>query len=270
MNAAIKLSSPATREFWEIPVLFEDEHLLALDKPGGLPASAQRGEPDRPDLLQLLHTAIAEEKPWTRERGLSYLMPAHRLEADATGVLLLAKSKPVLVSLLNWVGSGEPGRKFVVLAKGAPAEDQFTIDAKIAPHQLHSDLMRVDSQRGKRSRTVCRVLEKFAGYTLLECETLTDRIHQVRVHLRYAHLSVTGDALYGGQPLRLSSLKPNFRLKPNHTERPLLDRPALHAAELTLPHPVTSQAISITAPLPKDIRVALKYLRMYAAADLIT
>ena len=69
---------------------------------------------------------------------------------------------------------------------------------------------------------------------------MTDRPHQVRVHLRYVGLPVVGDRLYGGRPLFLSSLKRGYRLKPNQVERPLIDRPALHAAELTLPHPVTN------------------------------
>jgi RluA family pseudouridine synthase len=268
MSAAIKLSSPATREFWEIPVLYEDEqHLLALDKPLGLAGGPEQSDPERPTLLQLLHAAIAEGKPWARERGLSYLMAAHRLEAEASGVLLLAKSKAVLSTLLNWAGSGAPGRKFVALATGTPAGDKFTIEAKIAPHQQRPGLMRVDSQRGKRSCTECRVLERFSGYALLECETLTDRLHQVRVHLRYARLAVAGDTVYGGRPLLLSKLKPHFRLKPNREERPLLGRPAVHASELTVPHPVSGQSVTISAPWPKDMRVALKYLRMYAAAE---
>ena len=67
-TGTIKLSSPATREFWEIPVLFEDEHLLALDKPAGLLTSPDRYDPQRPNLMKLLHAGIAAGKPWARER----------------------------------------------------------------------------------------------------------------------------------------------------------------------------------------------------------
>jgi len=70
--------------------------------------------------------------------------------------------------------------------------------------------------------------------------------------------------LYGGRPLLLSRLKPEYRLKPSRTERPLLARTAIHAARLDLPHPVTGAAVSITAPWPKDLTVAVKYLRLYA------
>ena len=71
---------------------------------------------------------------------------------------------------------------------------------------------------------------------------------------------------YGGRPLLLSSLNADYRLKPNQIERPLIARPALHAEALTLPHPVTGDPLTITAPWPKDLTVAVKYLRRYAAA----
>ena len=121
-------------------------------------------------------------------------------------------------------------------------------------------------QRGKRSLTVFEVRERFSGFTLLQCEPLTNRPHQIRAHLRWARLPVVGDRAYGGRPLLLSSLKREYRLKPNQIERPLIARAALHAESLTLPHPVTGEALTITAPWPKDLTVAVKYLRRYAAA----
>src|SRR5690554_7511250 len=107
-SPVLKLSSPATGEFWEIPILFKDEHLLAIDKPSGLLTSPDRYDPERPNLMKLLHAAIASGKPWARERGLSYLMNAHRLDFETSGVILLAKNKPVLVELANLFGSEKP------------------------------------------------------------------------------------------------------------------------------------------------------------------
>src|SRR5256886_17385499 len=97
--STIKLSSRATGEFWEIPVVFEDEHLLALDKPSGLLTSPDRYDPNRPNLMKLLHAGIAESKPWARERGLTYLSNAHRLDFGTSGVILLAQNKEMLVQL---------------------------------------------------------------------------------------------------------------------------------------------------------------------------
>ena len=266
MSAAIKLSSPATHEFWEIPVLFEDEHLLALDKPAGLLVSPNRYDPERPCLMKLLHTAIAGAKPWARERGLDYLMNAHRLDPEMSGVILFAKNKPALIALANLFGSEKPVKKYTALVSGEPPENQFAVDAKLAPHPVKTGLLQVDSKNGKKSRTQFEVLETFprSGHALLKCEPLIARPHQIRVHLRYAGFPIVGDSLYGGKPLWLSRLKPNYRLKPGHEERPLLSRAALHAEELSLSHPVTGATVTITAPWPKDLKVALKYLRQFA------
>ena len=261
--SVIKLSSPTTREYWEIPVLFEDDHLLALDKPAGLLSSPDRYDPGRPNLMKLLHTAIAAGKPWARERHLTYLMNAHRLDFETSGVMLLAKNKPALVTLASLFGSEKPLKKYVALVQGTPAEDQFEVDAKLAPHPVKTGLMRVDPKNGKKSKTRFAVLEKFSGHTLLQCEPLTGRTHQIRVHLRYTGLPVVGDGLYGGKKLWLSRLKRDYRLKSGHEERPLLARVALHAETLTLPHPATGQMVTVTAPWPKDLKVAIKYLRQY-------
>jgi RluA family pseudouridine synthase len=260
----IKLSSPATREFWEISVLFEDEHLLALDKPAGLLASPDRHDPLQPSLMTLLHAGIAGGKPWARERHLDYLSNAHRPGFETSGVILLAKNKPALVGLANLFGSEKPLKKYVALAQGNPPEEKFEVDAKLAPHPAKTGLMRVDSQNGKKSKTQFEVLERFSGWTLLCCLPLIERAHQIRVHLRHAGLPIVGDEFYGGKKLWLSRLKRDFRLKPGREERPLISRVALHAEELTLPHPVSGESVTITAPRPKDLKVALKYLRQFA------
>ncbi|MGC9943476.1 MAG: pseudouridine synthase [Verrucomicrobiota bacterium] len=263
---SIKLSSPATREFWEIPVLFEDEHLLALDKPARLLTSPDRFDLERPNLMQLLHAAIEAGKPWACERSLTYLSNAHRLDSDTSGILLFAKSKPVLVALADLFGSEQPAKKYLALVRGSPAEKTFEVDAPLAPHPLKPGLMKVDPHTGKKSRTGFEVLEDFPrhGYALLQCEPFTTRSHQIRVHLRHVDLPVVGDELYGGKSLWLSRLKQDYRLKPGREERPLISRVALHAAELSFPHPVTNETVVIKSETPKDFKVGLKYLRLYS------
>src|SRR5260370_9372284 len=108
-------------------------------------------------------------------------------------------------------------------------------------------MVRVDEKNGKRSRTLFELLEKFNGWSLLKCQPLTGRTHQIRVHLRVSGLPVAGDTLYGGGPLLLSRLNPNYPPKPNHTERPLINPVPLHPPELKLPHPVTGPAAARTA-----------------------
>jgi RluA family pseudouridine synthase len=275
VSAAVKLSSPATREFWEIPVLFEDEHLLALDKPAGLPTAPEteaRVETDvaaveRPSLMKLLHAGIAAGKPWARERNLNYLNNQHRLDADTSGVLLLAKNKPAHIALADLFGCDQPQRKYIALVRGNLIEESFEVNAKIAPHAVQPGLMRVDKDNGKAAKTKITLLENFtrAGYALVKCEPVTDRPHQIRVHLSHVDLPIVADELYGGKKLWLSRLKKDFRLKPGHEERPLISRTALHAEELTLPHPITGETVTIKSEWPKDLKVAVKYLRLYAA-----
>jgi RluA family pseudouridine synthase len=266
VSAVIKLSSPTTREFWEIPVLFEDDSLLALDKPAGLLTSPDRYDAFRPNLMKLLHAAIAQQKPWVKERNLTYLSNAHRLDFETSGLILLAKSKPVLVALADLFGSEKPVKYYTALAAGEPPGDTFEVDAPLAPHPVRPEIMRVDAKNGKRSHTKFEVLENFPhfGYVLLKCELLTGRTHQIRVHAAQVGLKIVGDALYGGKALWLSRLKKDFYLKPGREERPLISRVALHAERLQLAHPVTGENLNIYAPWPKDLTVGVKYLRKFA------
>lgn len=265
MNTPIKLSSPDTGEFWEIAVLFEDEHLLALNKPPGLLMSPDRYDPGRPSLMKLLHAGIAQKKTWAAQRGLSYLANAHRLDFDTSGVFLLAKTKPVLVQLANLFGSEKPVQTYLALLPGTPPYPQWEVDAPLAPFPGRPGQMRVDPKDGKRSRTAFEVREQFRGNTLVQCRPYTSRMHQIRVHLKHWGLPICGDRVYGGRPLLLSELKDEYRLKPGKTERPLISTVALHAEELSLIHPVASNEVKITAPWPKDFEVAMKQLRRHAA-----
>ena len=168
MNTArtIKLSSPATREFWEIPVLFEDEHLLALDKPAGLLAApeadarteAVAADVERPNLMKLLHAGIAAGKPWARERALNYLNSEHRLDGDTSGVLLLSKNKPAHVALADSFGCDQPQRKYVALVRGTLLEASFEVNARLAPHPVRPGVMRVDKDNGKAAKTKITLL----------------------------------------------------------------------------------------------------------------
>src|SRR5207247_2625050 len=106
------------------------------------------------------------------------------------------------------------------LAQGSPKEERFEVGAKLGIHPARAGFVRVDARHGKRARTRFQVLERFAGWTLLHCELLTDRPHQIRVHLQNLGLPLAGDSLYGGQPLLLSDLKSGYHLKPHKTELP--------------------------------------------------
>jgi len=266
-HAVIKLSAPETRGFWPIPVLSEDARLLALDKPSGLLTSPDRYDPSRPNLITLLHRGIARGASWARERKLSYLANANRLDFETSGVILLAKDKPTLIALANQFGVERTNRIYVAVACGAPPRDAFAINAKLAADPAQFGLMRVDPRQGRKATTHMEVAERFSGYTLLKCRPIGDRAHQIRAHLRHVRLPIVGDTRYGGPPLLLSKLKIDYRFKPNVAERPLIDWIALHLEQLTIDHPLTGAPQTITAPWPKDLMVAVKYLRRYAGHD---
>ena len=248
-----------------MPVLYEDEALFALDKPARLLTSPDRYDPDRPNLMRILHRDIERGAPWAKERQMTYLANAHRLDFETSGVLLLAKAKPVLVKLANDFGSELVQKSYVALVAGTPESESFSTDARLAPHPFKLGLMRVDPKRGKKSRTDFTVLEKFAGFTLLRCEPRTGRTHQIRIHLRHLGFPIVGDELYGGSPLLLSQLKRDYQPKRGEPEQPLIGRVALHAEVLIVNHPMTGEAVRIEAPWPNDLQVALKYLRKFAA-----
>lgn len=264
MLPPIKLSSKATNEFWEIPILFEDEALLALDKPGRLHVSPVRHDPDRPNLMGLLHDGIRRGVAWAKARDLGYLTNVHRLEFATSGVLLLARTKAALITVANEFGAGQPHSRYLVLAQGEPPETEFEVDAKLSPHPHEPELFHVDPRNGKRARTQFKVVERFRGFTLLQAVPFTARPQQIRAHLRHRGLPIVGDALYGGRPLWLSRLKPRYRFKADREELPLIGRVALHAEQLALKQPTSGAELTITSPVPKDFTVALKFLRRYA------
>lgn len=265
MAPVIKLSSPETKEYWEIPVLFEDEALLAIEKPARLLVSPDRYDPKRANIMKLFHRDIARGAKWVQEHGVSYLANAHRLDYETSGVLLLTKTKPALIHVANQFGSELTRKTYLAIVTGAPEQDQFDDNAKLGQHPTRLGFVRVDEKNGKRSYTAFEVIERFKGFALMRCKPRTGRTHQIRVHLQHRHLPIVGDTLYGGAPLLLSSLKRNYRLKPGRTENPLIDRVALHAHELIVTHPFTGAEVKIESSLPHDLEVALKFLRRHAA-----
>jgi RluA family pseudouridine synthase len=253
-------------------LLFEDPFLAAFDKPSGLPVAPGPREKARATLIGLV-----------RERFGQSLANVHRLDAAASGVVLCARTKPALDFLSGQFQSKSVRMTYLALvavlpperlaAAAAPARDAsgalpatFGVDLALGEDEGVPGRMRVFKKRGgKPSVSEFRVLESFGRFAWLECKPLTGRMHQARVHLAAAGAPVLNDAVYGDPSLRLllSDLKRGYKgLK---TEKPLLSRLALHAAALGFVHPGTQEPMEITAPLPHEFEVALKYLRKFAA-----
>jgi len=263
MTAFTLRASSADR--WEVPILREDDSLLAITKPAGLLTSPDRYDKERPNLMAALHRGIRERVVWAREHKLRYLANVHRLDADTSGVLLLAKSKEALSNLAGQFVRRQTKKIYLALVPGVPEPPEQTIEKRIAPHPTREGLFVARTHQGKEAITKFAVIESFRRYALLRIELLTGRTHQIRVHLKSIGHGIVGDALYGtGVGVLLSDLKRGYKSSKRHEEKPLMGRLALHAERLTIAHPVTKHPLEIVAPLPKDFEVTLKYLRKFA------
>jgi len=235
----------------DIPVLYEDEDVLAANKPAGVLSAPDRWDPDLPVAAALL------------SRGRGRLWTVHRIDKDTTGVLLFARSEEAHRALSRAFETRSVAKVYRALVRGVPEWKESSCDLPLSPDgdSLHRTL--VDAHRGKPSRTAVTVLKSFGGYTLVEASPETGRTHQVRVHLAALGYPVACDPLYGdGKPLLLSAIKRRWKGDP-FEERPLLSRTALHAASVEFPHPATGKITRVEAPYPKDLRAALAQLEKW-------
>ena len=261
----IRLFTPDKSRSWVFPVLFEDDHYIALDKMTHMAVTHSQLYPDRPSLLQLIQHAVDSEARWVAKRGTRYFGFAYRIDFETSGITLFCKSSEARQKIGDLLGANEERREFHCFIHGTPKEESFEIVAKIGWVPGRPEIMRA-GKRGKHALTRFEVVERFAGVTLLKCLPDTDRKHQIRTHLQHAKLPLVGDAYYGGELLLLSKIKPNYRPRRDGTEQPLLDRTALHYSRLSFTHPFTDGPVAIESPLARDMQVAVKYLRKYCPA----
>ena len=265
----IRLFTPDESRSWVFPILFEDEHYIALDKMSHMAVTHTQLFPDRPSLLQLIQHAVDSDARWVTKRNARHFSFAYRIDFETSGITLFCKSNEACQKIGNLLGANEGRREFYCLVHGIPKEESFEVDAKIGWVPGRPEIMQA-GKRGKQARTRFEVVERFAGMALLKCLPGTDRKHQIRAHLQHVGMPLVGDAFYGGHLLLLSKIKRNYRPRRDGMEQPLLDRAALHYSRLSFTHPIKSEPVNIESPLAKDIQVALKYLRKYAPSRVLS
>jgi 23S rRNA pseudouridine1911/1915/1917 synthase len=260
--------APATR----VPILYEDEAVLVVDKPAGLAVEPERW---RREAASLSGALVAEafdrvggedERGRPREGTLEWRPRlVHRIDKDTTGCVLVAKNLETERALRTAFEQGRVEKQYLALVEGEWYEDE----ARVLDDPLASDPRRngrmIVRASGKPSRTEVEPHERFRGYTLMRCSPLTGRTHQIRVHMAEAGFPLAVDAFYGRHDqLLLSQIKAGYRSKRGSVERPLLDRLALHAWRLTIPDLAGGEGsppLTIESPLPKDLERTLKQLR---------
>lgn len=235
-------------------VLHEDDDMLVIAKPAGLLVIPDRYDRSIPNLHDLM-TANGEPV-WV----------VHRLDRDTSGVIVLARTAEAHADLnVQFEGRGVR-KRYLALCRGGHAAESGTIDLPIAPHTRIDGRMVVDRHRGKESVTDFRIVERFAGFALVEAWPKTGRTHQIRIHLAETGLPIVADPVYGDrEAFRLSAIKRGYR-ESSEPEKPLLARTALHAVSIELRHPSSGATVRFEAELPKDLRSAVQALRKYAPA----
>lgn len=229
-------------------VLLCDEALLVVDKPAGLPTLPDGYDPQAPHLKSLLEP----------EYGRLWIV--HRLDRFTSGVIVLARTAQAHRALNAQFQEHTVEKVYHAIVTGDPDWDEMTIDLPLRADGDRRHRTLVDSQSGKPSVTRFRVMERFAGYSLVQAVPHTGRVHQIRAHLRAAGFPLAGDALYGGALLWATWDRQGSALEEG-TGSPLLARPALHAWSLTFQHPLTGQRRRFEAPYPPDLEAALAALR---------
>ena len=210
---------------WPLPVVWEDGHLLVVDKPAGMTAHASNFLPDTP--------TVAGALAW--QRGTDFLFhPVNRLDKGTTGLMVIAKSGYVHDLLRRSLHSERFQREYRAVCIGCPQPERGTIDSPIGrkPDSVVARCVRPD---GAPAVSHYEVLAEKNGMSLLKLLPETGRTHQLRVHMASIGCPLAGDWLYGTEDLNL------------------IARPALHSCALTMTHPVTGEVLRLTAPVPADM-----------------
>ncbi len=223
----------------DLPIIYEDEHLIAVDKPAGLVVHPGAGRETA--------SVVAAVSAHCRLSPIGApLRPGvvHRLDKATSGVLLLAKTQKAHQRLARMFAERETEKEYLALVQGHPREAAARIEVAIERDRVHRKRMKaVPADRGRMAVSSYQVVERLKGAALVRVRIETGRTHQIRVHLSYLGHPLLGDVTYGGR---------RFAGKAIHF---------LHARRLALAHPVTGSPLSFEAPLPQAFQQALEVLR---------
>jgi 23S rRNA pseudouridine1911/1915/1917 synthase len=220
-----------------LSIVYEDEHLIVVDKPAGMPVHPGPGHSGH----TLVNALLAHCPDLPGIGGVQRPGIVHRLDKDTSGLIVAAKTEGAHHGLTRQLAERRMHKTYLTLVDGKLQPDEALIDAPIGRDPNNRKRMLVNGAAPRDAQTSFRVRERRRGYTYLEASPITGRTHQIRVHLASLGHPVVGDAVYG-RPTRLVA------------------RQFLHAWRLTLHHPVDGRELSFEAPLAKDLEAALRQL----------
>jgi len=244
LKVAVPEPVPAHNEAQDIPltIVFEDEHLLVVDKPAGLVVHPAAGNLDGTLVNALLHHCGGS---LSGIGGVARPGIVHRIDKDTSGLLVVAKSDVAHEGLAKQFAAHSIDRRYLAIVNAVPMAKEGTVDAPLARSAVNrKKIAIVEGKRGKRAVTHWKRLSILRDAALVECRLETGRTHQVRVHMASIGHPLVGDPVYG------RSGKTHVKI----LNRLQFHRQALHAAELGFTHPVTKRRLSFSSPVPSDMQ----------------
>jgi len=238
-------AAPAKAAAQEIPlvIVYEDEHLIVIDKPAGMVVHPAAGNPDGTLVNALLHHCRGQ---LSGIGGVARPGIVHRIDKETSGLLVVAKSDAAHEGLAKQFAAHDLERAYLAVCNGHPKPASGTISGRIGRSDANRKKMAVlpkESSRGKHAVTRYKTLRELDGCSLVECRLETGRTHQVRVHMASIGHALLGDPLYG---------RPNSQVR-EVLKRLNFQRQALHAEVLGFIHPITGDRLRFTSDLPPDM-----------------
>jgi 23S rRNA pseudouridine1911/1915/1917 synthase len=244
LSIAVPEPALAHNEPQDIPltIVFEDDHLLVVDKPAGLVVHPAAGNFDGTLVNALLHHCAGK---LSGIGGVARPGIVHRIDKDTSGLLVVAKTDVAHEGLAKQFAAHSIDRRYLAIVSGVPKTSGGVIDAPLARSSANrKKIAIVEGGRGKRAVTHWKRLNVLRGAALVECRLETGRTHQVRVHMASLGHPLLGDPVYGRSGKTLGNLLKELGFH----------RQALHAAELGFIHPVTKSRLSFSSPMPSDMQ----------------
>ena len=242
-----------------LDILHEDSHLIVLNKPAGMLVHPASGV----NVGTLVNALLAHCTDLSGIGGVERPGVVHRLDKGTSGVLVVAKTDVVHRELSVQFERHSITRQYVAVVCGAPTETTGTIDARIARSRRDRRRMTTIETGGRHAVTHYEVLERYPQFALVQLTLETGRLHQIRVHLQHIGHPVAGDAVYGGEQRALNDAD-TPELKQVLSQ---LKRQALHARLLGFEHPATTERMTFSAEMPKDMQRIVDALQQSATVD---